>query len=283
MAEHRRIYAYYRGLLKHWERDLNARPDEAKRTLQVGGGGLIWVGCWSWGWWVGECRGGCVWVGGCLCFGWVVVGRGFVLGWGEEAQRWFTRVWVLDTRLFLTTTGNNAHTTGQDGDQDAEAVQGLHPPALQALQGQAGGWVGGWVRVVFTFTPLHTHITFLAYPSHHPSSIINHQTDPRRHPVEHRGDGGVLRAGRVRQGKSRPFFQALDSGSGCTHTHIHTHTSTCSKNTQRTPQKPQTHTRQAHEVYLRTAIGNAPWPIGLTMVGIHERTGREKISSSKVS
>jgi hypothetical protein len=35
-------------------------------------------------------------------------------------------------------------------------------------------------------------------------------------------------------------------------------------------------------VYLRTAIGNAPWPIGLTMVGIHERTGREKISSSKV-
>ena len=40
MAEHRRIYAYYRGLLKHWERDLNARPDEAKRTLQVGGGGV---------------------------------------------------------------------------------------------------------------------------------------------------------------------------------------------------------------------------------------------------
>jgi hypothetical protein len=41
-------------------------------------------------------------------------------------------------------------------------------------------------------------------------------------------------------------------------------------------------TGQAHEVYLRTAIGNAPWPIGITMVGIHERTGREKISSSKV-
>lgn len=44
-----------------------------------------------------------------------------------------------------------------------------------------------------------------------------------------------------------------------------------------------TTTTQAHEVYLRTAIGNAPWPIGLTMVGIHERTGREKISSSKVA
>ncbi|TFJ80530.1 hypothetical protein NSK_008134 [Nannochloropsis salina CCMP1776] len=40
---------------------------------------------------------------------------------------------------------------------------------------------------------------------------------------------------------------------------------------------------KAHEVYLRTAIGNAPWPIGITMVGIHERTGREKISSSKVA
>lgn len=39
---------------------------------------------------------------------------------------------------------------------------------------------------------------------------------------------------------------------------------------------------QAHEEYLRTAIGNAPWPIGLTMVGIHERTGREKIMSNKV-
>lgn len=35
--------------------------------------------------------------------------------------------------------------------------------------------------------------------------------------------------------------------------------------------------------YLRAAIGNAAWPIGLTMVGIHERTGREKISTSKVA
>lgn len=41
--------------------------------------------------------------------------------------------------------------------------------------------------------------------------------------------------------------------------------------------------KQAHEVYLATAIGNAPWPIGLTMVGIHERTGREKISSKNVA
>jgi pre-mRNA-splicing factor 18 len=40
---------------------------------------------------------------------------------------------------------------------------------------------------------------------------------------------------------------------------------------------------QANAVYLQTAIGNAPWPIGLTMVGIHERTGREKIMENKVA
>lgn len=41
--------------------------------------------------------------------------------------------------------------------------------------------------------------------------------------------------------------------------------------------------RSAHDIYLKTAIGNAAWPIGLTMVGIHERSGREKISTSKVA
>lgn len=35
---------------------------------------------------------------------------------------------------------------------------------------------------------------------------------------------------------------------------------------------------EAHDWYLKTAIGNSAWPIGLTMVGIHERSGREKIS-----
>jgi Prp18 domain len=34
---------------------------------------------------------------------------------------------------------------------------------------------------------------------------------------------------------------------------------------------------RAHDIYMLTAIGNAPWPIGLTMVGIHERSGREKV------
>jgi pre-mRNA-splicing factor 18 len=41
--------------------------------------------------------------------------------------------------------------------------------------------------------------------------------------------------------------------------------------------------RAAHDEYLKAAIGNAAWPIGLTMVGIHERSGREKISTAKVA
>lgn len=31
------------------------------------------------------------------------------------------------------------------------------------------------------------------------------------------------------------------------------------------------------------AIGNAPWPIGVTMVGIHERSGRAKIFTSEIA
>nr|KAG5708790.1 hypothetical protein BaRGS_031944 [Batillaria attramentaria]KAG5708791.1 hypothetical protein BaRGS_031945 [Batillaria attramentaria]KAG5708794.1 hypothetical protein BaRGS_031948 [Batillaria attramentaria] len=40
---------------------------------------------------------------------------------------------------------------------------------------------------------------------------------------------------------------------------------------------------RANDAYLEMAIGNAPWPIGVTMVGIHARTGREKISSRYVA
>ena len=40
---------------------------------------------------------------------------------------------------------------------------------------------------------------------------------------------------------------------------------------------------QANDSYLQMAIGNAPWPIGVTMVGIHARTGREKIFSKNVA
>lgn len=40
---------------------------------------------------------------------------------------------------------------------------------------------------------------------------------------------------------------------------------------------------KANEAYLEMAIGNAPWPIGVTMVGIHARTGREKIFAKNVA
>ncbi|KAF8978522.1 mRNA splicing protein prp18 [Entomortierella lignicola] len=40
---------------------------------------------------------------------------------------------------------------------------------------------------------------------------------------------------------------------------------------------------KASDAYLKLSIGNAPWPIGVTMVGIHERSGREKIFSAQVA
>ena len=39
----------------------------------------------------------------------------------------------------------------------------------------------------------------------------------------------------------------------------------------------------ATDEYLKLSIGNAPWPMGVTMVGIHERAGRERIFSDKVA
>ncbi|KAG8853183.1 mRNA splicing protein prp18 [Serendipita sp. 411] len=41
--------------------------------------------------------------------------------------------------------------------------------------------------------------------------------------------------------------------------------------------------QRANDAYLRLSIGNAPWPIGVTMVGIHERSAREKISTDLVA
>jgi pre-mRNA-splicing factor 18 len=35
---------------------------------------------------------------------------------------------------------------------------------------------------------------------------------------------------------------------------------------------------QAYKIYMGVAIGNSPWPIGVTHVGLHERSAREKIS-----
>ncbi|EGR32386.1 prp18 domain protein [Ichthyophthirius multifiliis] len=40
---------------------------------------------------------------------------------------------------------------------------------------------------------------------------------------------------------------------------------------------------KANDKYLQLAIGNAAWPMGVTMVGIHERAGRSKIFSSQVA
>eukprot|EP00761_Pharyngomonas_kirbyi_P002839 gb/GECH01002843.1/.p1 GENE.gb/GECH01002843.1/~~gb/GECH01002843.1/.p1 ORF type:complete len:354 (+),score=122.21 gb/GECH01002843.1/:1-1062(+) len=43
------------------------------------------------------------------------------------------------------------------------------------------------------------------------------------------------------------------------------------------------HYVSAHDAYMRLAIGNSPWPMGVTMVGIHERSAREKIEVNKVA
>ena len=41
--------------------------------------------------------------------------------------------------------------------------------------------------------------------------------------------------------------------------------------------------KEAGDLYVRVAIGNSPWPIGVTMVGIHERSAREKISAQSTA
>ena len=40
---------------------------------------------------------------------------------------------------------------------------------------------------------------------------------------------------------------------------------------------------KANDCYIDIAIGRAAWPIGVTMVGIHARAGREKINDNKVA
>ena len=40
---------------------------------------------------------------------------------------------------------------------------------------------------------------------------------------------------------------------------------------------------KANDAYIDVAIGRAAWPIGVTQVGIHSRTGRAKIESSNVA
>lgn len=41
--------------------------------------------------------------------------------------------------------------------------------------------------------------------------------------------------------------------------------------------------REATSHYIEMSVGNAAWPIGVTMVGIHARTGREKISQNNIA
>eukprot|EP01069_Polyplicarium_translucidae_P007860 Polyplicarium_translucidae@DN3159_c0_g1_i2.p3 len=41
--------------------------------------------------------------------------------------------------------------------------------------------------------------------------------------------------------------------------------------------------KSAHDKYIELAIGNAAWPMGVTMVGIHERAGRSKIFTSEIA
>jgi pre-mRNA-splicing factor 18 len=38
---------------------------------------------------------------------------------------------------------------------------------------------------------------------------------------------------------------------------------------------------KAHEKYVELGIGNSPWPMGVTMIGIHERSGRSRIFTSQ--
>jgi len=40
---------------------------------------------------------------------------------------------------------------------------------------------------------------------------------------------------------------------------------------------------KAHDAYILCAIGNAPWPMGITGTGVHERQGRQHIQVSKIA
>jgi len=39
----------------------------------------------------------------------------------------------------------------------------------------------------------------------------------------------------------------------------------------------------ANDTYYRMAIGNSAWPMGVTNVGIHERSSRDKITTAEVA
>lgn len=41
--------------------------------------------------------------------------------------------------------------------------------------------------------------------------------------------------------------------------------------------------QQANDAYLRLSIGNAAWPIGVTSIGLHERSAQEGISEGVIA
>lgn len=84
----------------------------------------------------------------------------------------------------------------------------------------------------------------------------------------HRQDGGSLPAEGVREGGCAGRRSARGWRSDLT---------------PRLRARALTLAMQANDEYLRLAIGNSPWPIGVTSVGIHQRTGREKIESNKIA
>lgn len=43
------------------------------------------------------------------------------------------------------------------------------------------------------------------------------------------------------------------------------------------PLPPRSDYHMAGDAYIRLAIGNAAWPIGVSAVGLHERAAREKV------
>jgi len=40
---------------------------------------------------------------------------------------------------------------------------------------------------------------------------------------------------------------------------------------------------KANDEYLQLCIGNLPWPVGCTGTGIHERTGRNRITEANIA
>ena len=93
----------------------------------------------------------------------------------------------------------------------------------------------------------------------------------------------------------RPLFRKFEQQSAFVATSSSSSTSTTTTNSPATPALPDSMLAplleivsaaqerryvDANDGYLRLSIGKAAWPIGVTMVGIHERSAREKLHES---